>query len=99
MYNKDMSNIYISIFKRKGGEGLNTKIVVNDNLKFEKLLENEKPLILYSCDDEFLLITNIKLISQHRGVLIEVLLSDLIDAKPAFFEENKDNIHDLSLFS
>lgn len=33
MNTTDKSSIYISIFKRKGGEGLNTKIVNETNKK------------------------------------------------------------------
>jgi hypothetical protein len=101
MQNKDNSNTYLSIFKRKGGEGVNTKIVVNDNFKNDKICEDEKALIYYSLEDrnEFLLVTNIKLISLYREILVEFFLSDLMEIKPALFEEDKDNIRDLSLFT
>jgi hypothetical protein len=48
----DKSSIYISIFKRMGGEGLNTKIFNETNERdyrdlFSKLEENERPLVIY----------------------------------------------------
>lgn len=46
------SSIYISVFKRKGGEGLKTKIINDTNKQqyenlFSELEDNEYPLIVY----------------------------------------------------
>lgn len=51
MNTNDKSSTYISIFKRKGGEGLTTKIIKEAGNKdynglFTQLEKNEKPLLI-----------------------------------------------------
>lgn len=87
------SSILLSIFKRKGGEGVLTKIVTEDNkfqyeYLFNDLLENERRLIVF-CEDfkNWMLITNQRIIDNKNDVLYAINYHDLIGVRPAFQKE------------
>ncbi|PQL93345.1 PH domain-containing protein [Apibacter adventoris] len=70
---KDLSSIIISIFKRKGGEGKYTKIINEQNEEeyFDLLKikdKDEKILICYKENKDFVLITNKRLITNNYMV-------------------------------
>lgn len=95
---KDKSSILLSIFKRKGGEGVMTKIITDDNkLKFLNqitlLKAEEQPLLCFKQDElNWLLITNIRIIEEKEGVRLTIPYSELIEVSLAMQEEFKDRI-------
>ena len=101
----DKSSIYISIFKRKGGEGLKTKIVNETNVKdyndlFSKLEENEKPLLLYFVNLlNWFLLTNSRILMLNEGIFSFLNLADIIEVRPALQEEMNDRITDKKKFT
>lgn len=89
MNTNDKASTQVSIFKRKGGEGLNTKIVKEANNKdydcfFTRLDETEKPLLI-----NFLNLLNWFLLTNNRNLMsIDgrskfVYLTDIIEVRPA----------------
>lgn len=105
MNTKDKSSTYISIFKRKGGEGLNTKIIKEAdskdyNILFAQLEENEKPLLIYFLDLlNFFLLTNNRILMYNEGQSIFLYLTDIIEVRPALQEEMNDRISDKQKFT
>ncbi|MDR2274874.1 MAG: hypothetical protein LBF27_28455 [Sphingobacterium sp.] len=101
----DKSSIYISIFKRKGGEGLNTKIIKEANNKdydslFTRLEENEKPLLVYFLNLlNWFLLTNNRLLMSIDGQSKFLYLADIIEVRPALQEEMNDRIIDKQKFT
>lgn len=90
---KDLSSVMLSIFRRKGGEGEYTKIVNEEyENKYSKLLkdkiEGEQFLIIYNKDNQFVIITNRRIITNN--FIINIL--DIKDVIFAMQEEFKDNI-------
>ncbi|HRB70530.1 hypothetical protein [Flavobacterium sp. WV_118_3] len=105
MYTTDKSSIYISIFKRKGGEGLSTKIIMDiDNERYNSLFAqlevNEKPLLIYfqSMLNWFLL-TNSRILMSNEGQFTFLYLADIIEVHPALQEEMNDKINDKQKFT
>ncbi len=97
MENDDKSNIYLSIFKRKGGEGVNTKINEKTNFFFEEknFLEGEKILLSSEMNvkDEIILFTNKRVIILNKNSIISELdFVNIIDVKPAILEEYNEGI-------
>ena len=97
MENDDKSNIYLSIFKRKGGEGVNTKINEKTNFFFEEknFLEGEKILLSseMNVEDEIILFTNKRVIILNKNSIISELdFVNIIDVKPAIQEEYNEGI-------
>ncbi|MDR2008631.1 MAG: hypothetical protein LBQ34_06645 [Alphaproteobacteria bacterium] len=94
----DKSSIYISIFKRKGGEGLNTKIIKEANNKnynslFIRLEENEKPLLIYFLNMlNWFLLTNSRILTSNDGQSTFLYLTDIIEVRPALQEELNDRV-------
>lgn len=105
MNTKDKSSTYISIFKRKGGEGLYTKIIKEAdskdyNILFAQLEENEKPLLIYFLDLlNFFLLTNNRILMYNEGQSIFLYLTDIIEVRPALQEEMNDRISDKQKFT
>jgi hypothetical protein len=105
MNTTDKSSIYISIFKRKGGEGLNTKIVNETNKKdyssfFSKLVENERPLLIYFVNKlNWFLLTNSRILMSNEGLSSSLYLADINEVHPALQEEMKDRITDKQKFT
>ena len=97
MENDDKSNIYLSIFKRKGGEGVNTKINEKTNFFLEEknFLEGEKILLSSEMNvkDEIILFTNKRVIILNKNSIISELdFVNIIDVKPAIQEEYNEGI-------
>ncbi len=95
---KNKASILLSIFKRKGGEGLHTKIIDDNNRTqyenpFLPLEEGEKGIIVYFQDElnQFLL-TNNRLISIINGISFIILNVNLVEVMPALQEEFKNYI-------
>lgn len=105
MNTSDKSSTYISIFKRKGGEGLNTKIIKETNKKdyndlFTQLGENEKPLLIYFLDLlNWFLLTNNRILMCNEGQSIFLYLTDIIEVRPALQEEMNVRISDKRKFT
>lgn len=95
---KNKSSILLSIFKRKGGEGVMTKIITDDNkLKFLNqialLKAEEQPLLCFKQDElNWLLITNNRIIEEKGGVRLTIPYSELIEVSLAIQEEFKERI-------
>lgn len=99
------SSIYVSIFKRKGAEGLNTKIITEENKKdyislFSKVEENETPLIIYFLNLlNWFLLTNNRILFSNEGTITFVNYSDIVEVHLALREEMNDGIIDKNKFS
>jgi hypothetical protein len=98
MYSKDKSSVYLSIFKRKGGEGDYTKIVNDENKNqysdlLDRLVESENPLIVYFKNIlNWFLLTNSRILIMNESNFEILSNSDIIEVLPALEEEFKDRI-------
>ena len=105
MNTTDKSSTYISIFKRKGGEGLATKIIKEADKKdynglFTQLEKNEKPLLIYFLNLlNWFLLTNNRILMCNEGQSIFLYLADIIEVCPALQEEMNDMISDKQKFT
>lgn len=79
-----MSNIILSVFKRKGGEGGKTKIITNENIdqyKYlyeKKLIENETGLIIYYySNDNWILYSNKRIIVLKSRDFFSIYYSEI----------------------
>lgn len=101
----DKSSIYISIFKRKGGEGLKTKIINDNNIKqyeslFFGLENNETPLIIFFENmQNWFLLTDLRILFCSEGASSNLKNTDIIEVQPAIQEEFKDKIMDKEKFT
>ena len=101
----DRSSIYLSIFKRKGGESLNTKIVNEDNKNdygnlFSQLEAHEKPLLIYFVNMlNWVLLTNSRVLKSEEGITTFLCLIDIVEIRPALHEEIKDRIFNKKKFT
>ena len=101
----DKSSTYISIFKRKGGEGLNTKIIKDTNNEdynnlFTQLEKNENPLLIYFPNlSNWFLLTNNRVLISNEGQSTFLYLTDIIEVRPALQEEMNDRISDKQKFT
>src|SRR5689334_13929717 len=90
---KDKSSIWLSIFKRKGGEGLFTKIITDQNRsrfrdQLSRLEESEIPRLCYRLDDfNWLLISNKRILQERSGAKLSLSFADLRRVGFAFREE------------
>jgi hypothetical protein len=102
---KDKSSIYLSIFKRKGGEGYYTKIVNDENKSqysdlLSKLVENENPLIIYFKNSlNCFLLTNYRILILNQGQFKVFNNIDIVEVHPAIKEELRDRINDKKNFT
>ena len=86
------SSIYISIFKRKGGEGLKTKIINDNNKKqyeslFLGLENNETPLIVFFENmQNWFLLTDLRILFCNEEVISNLKNTDIIEVRPAIQE-------------
>ncbi|MDC8102989.1 hypothetical protein ACNFU2_20600 [Chryseobacterium sp. PTM-20240506] len=96
---KDKSSIYLSIFKRKGGEGIKTKIINRDNENqfktlFSNLSDQEKPLITFFENiSNWILLTNNRIIINKQDSFSFVKIDEIIEVVPALKEELKNDIY------
>ncbi|MDR6546397.1 hypothetical protein J2810_002456 [Chryseobacterium rhizosphaerae] len=102
---KDKSSIYVSIFNRKGGEGLYTKVINENNKKsyedlFNELDEKEKAFIIYYKNTlNWLLFTNFNILGCTEGGRFIINLSEIIEVQLALHEEYEDRITDKEKFT
>lgn len=95
---KDKSTIYLSIFKRKGGEGIKTRIINEDNEKqfntlFSNLSDQEKPLIIFFENaSNWILLTNNRIIINKQDNFSFIKTDEIIEVIPALEEELKNGI-------
>ena len=98
---KDITNkssVLLSIFKRKGGEGLFTKIITDENKinyfnQLALLEKDETPLICFKEDDlNWLSLTDKRILESRGGVLTIISLLDLIETSLAVQEELKNKV-------
>lgn len=95
---KDKSSILLSIFNRKGGEGVATKIINDDNKQnflsqITSVETKSSPLLCFKQDElNWLLLTNNEIIEERDGVRLVIPYSELIEVSPAIQEEFKDKI-------
>lgn len=105
MYSKDKSSVYLSIFKRKGGEGNYTKIVNDENTNqysdlLFRLVENEEPLIVYFKNSiNWFLFTNNRILILHEGSFEAFNNFDIVEVRPALEEELRDRISNKENFT
>lgn len=95
---KNKSSILLSIFKRKGGEGLLTKVVTDENKvnysnQLVLLEEDENALLVYKEDAlNWLLLTNKRIIEERAGLKLAIYFSELKDVNIALKEEFNDRV-------
>lgn len=105
MNTTDKSSLYLAIFKRKGGEGIHTKIIKHaddeDCQSWIALLEeNEKPLLISFLDmSNWLLLTDNRIITSGGGTVELLYLTDVIEVGPALREEMQCSITDKHKFT
>lgn len=104
MLAKDLSSILLSIFKRKGGEGIYTKIIEKGDFEIEHLYnkdnENEMPLIkCYYDDRNYIIFTNQRIVQYVHEAFNFIRYFDLIEVRPAIFEEFKNAVMDKQKFT
>lgn len=99
------SSIILSIFKRKGGEGVLTKLIEENNRlvycsQEVQLSSEEEALIVFNQDEaSWLLLTNNRIIEKKEGIVISIYYSDLIEVTPAIQKEFKNRIIDKQDFT
>lgn len=105
MNKREKDSIYISIFKRKGGEGMYTEII-DDSKKqkykdiFLNLEEAEMPLLICFIDImNWVLLSNHRILTLDKGKYSWVYFEDILDVRPALQEEMKDGILDKKNFT
>ncbi|MEO7215179.1 hypothetical protein [Mucilaginibacter sp.] len=105
MNTKDKSSVLLSIFLRKGGEGLFTKVVNEKNKhlyqEINKYLENvERLLIIYFNDsNNWVGITNERIIFADNGHISDIFHSAIKEVRMGLNEEAKKGIMDKTLFT
>ncbi|WP_027375635.1 MULTISPECIES: hypothetical protein [Chryseobacterium] len=105
MINKNKTAVYMSIFKRKGGEGIKTKIINESNreqynIVWNNLLKEEEPLIIYFDNNvNWFLFTNTRIIISQNDMIHFIELNNIIEITPALEEEFKNNIFNKTQFS
>ncbi len=86
-----------SIFNRKGGEGIKTKLIKNDDNLLTRISydvkEQETPILIYFVDNEsWMLFTDAKIIYNRRNQQLELEYNTIIHVKPALSEEIKNGV-------
>jgi hypothetical protein len=105
MNSKDKSSVYLSIFKRKGGEGEYTKIVSDENINqypelIFKLVEQENPLIVYFKNIlNWFLLTNSRILILNEGGFEAFENTEIVEVQPALEEELKDKVTNKEKFT
>ncbi|MDQ0067701.1 hypothetical protein [Chryseobacterium lathyri] len=86
-----------SIFNRKGGEGLKTRLIKNDYSLLAQInydiKECENSILIYFIDNEsWMLFTDTKIIFSKKNQLSELEYNKLMHVKPALSEEIKNGV-------
>lgn len=94
--------ILTSIFRRKGGEGVKTKLIEHTNL-VDKINytteENENAILIYFLNNkDWILFTDMKMIFNNNQ-MEKFNYSELIDVKPALTEELKFGVNNPDNFT
>lgn len=95
---KNKSSILLSIFKRKGAEGVLTKVISEENKvdflnQMALLKKEEQPLLCFKQNElNWLLITSSRIIESKEGVILAIPFSELVEVNLAMQEEFKDGI-------
>lgn len=95
---KDKSSVILSIFRRKGGEGVHTKIIDNENKSFflnqiALLTGNENALLCFKQDDSnWLLVTSARIVQERDGVRLSIPYSELLEVNLALQEEFENGV-------
>lgn len=95
---KNSSSVLLSIFKRKGGEGLLTKIITDANKvdylnQLLLLKESENALLCYKEDElNWLLLTTNRILEEKAGINLSIPFSELLEVNLAVQEEFEDKI-------
>lgn len=99
------SSTLLSIFKRKGGEGLFTKVISKDNLpKYHELFynyfEDEVPIIAQYTDENYWIIfTNRRLILCESSIITYIGFETINKVSAPVFREAMMGIRDVNGFS
>lgn len=101
---KDRASIILSIFKRKGGEGVFTKIVTDMDYQYHELgqylTDNEKLLIVCHRDNlNWISLSNNRIIISSDGNISSILYTNIKYVKLALEEEYKNGVKDKNRFS
>ncbi|MBO9728662.1 MAG: hypothetical protein J7623_08500 [Chitinophaga sp.] len=91
-------SILLSIFKRKGEEGIKTRIIHEGNksiypLQLSFLLAAEQPLVCFREDDaNWVLVTGDRVIASGKGEIVSLPYGELVTVNMALAEEYKDRV-------
>ncbi|WP_157807300.1 hypothetical protein [Hymenobacter chitinivorans] len=105
MDSKLNSATVLSIFKRKGSEGLYTRVISSNNkhdIDFIRpfLNDNEEGLIIFLKDNlNWTILTNDRIISANKGFEIVIKIADIVDVDMALKEEFLHGVRDKNLFT
>ncbi|AOM79101.1 hypothetical protein [Pedobacter steynii] len=95
---KSKSSILLSIFRRKGGEGVLTKIINEDNkLNFSNqvalIKADEQPLLCFKKDElNWLFITSDRIIESEESIILSIPYCELVEVSLAIQEEFRDRV-------
>lgn len=98
MYNEIKPSILLSIFKRKGGEGLLTRIIYESNnqayVNQLALLEPAENALICCKQDEsnWILLTDKRIVEQKGAVFFSLYFADMADVTLALRGEHVDNV-------
>lgn len=101
----DVSSVIISLFKRKGAEGIFTHIINNSDIDnydgvSSHILEGEIGLIIcYKTNSEWWLLTDKRVIFTDKENCSYMLNSEISEVKMALHEEYKNGIMDKEKFT
>lgn len=105
MWNNINTSIFLSIFRRKGAEGDNTKIFDDNNAAmYQNVLTGfepeEKAMILCYWDNlNWTVLTNMNLRFAQNGAGFIIGISEIKDVKPALLEEYNMGVTNKRYFS
>ena len=100
-----MTTVLLSLFNRKGGEGIFTKIITKENnFQYEDLLfhvESKEIGLIVSRKDllSWVLITDKRVILCENGDVFKYHFKDIVEIRAALNEEFQDGILDKQMFS
>lgn len=98
-------SVLLSVFKRKGGEGVFTRIITPENLNnfiepLSLIGKDERPLICYKKDKmEWLLLTDTRILQQNENLQIILPYSEIEHVRIALKEHADEHRKNHELFS
>jgi hypothetical protein len=102
---KYKSSVLLAIFRRKGEEGLLTKIITAENKPdyFKQMIllkEDENALLCFKEDDlNWLLLTDNRILKEETGSKLSIPFSGLTEVNPALKEEYEAGVMNKSCFT